>query len=98
MDNKEFLAKRQELEAQLLARAWADADFKAKLLSDPKAAIQEELGIPVPSSFEITVVEETTSHFYLALPINPEEAGEFELSTEDLESVAGGICLGGACA
>src|ERR687894_2574223 len=44
--------------ARLVARAWADPEFKARLLSDTKAAAQE-LGVDASGPVEFVVVENT---------------------------------------
>jgi len=44
--------------ARLVARAWVDPEFKARLLSDTKAAAQE-LGIDASGPIEFVVVENT---------------------------------------
>ena len=45
--------------ARVVARAWADAESKARLLADPKAAIAE-IGYIVPGNVEqLTVLENT---------------------------------------
>ena len=44
--------------AKLVARAWVDPGFKARLLSDPKGATQE-LGIDASGPVEFVVVENT---------------------------------------
>ncbi len=44
--------------AKLVARAWVDPDFKARLLADPKAAAAE-LGIEVAGATKLVVVENT---------------------------------------
>jgi hypothetical protein len=70
---------------QLVARAWGDEAFKARLLAEPAAALVEQ-GIPVPPGVEVRVVENTDRVLYLALPPAPAE----ELSDEQLDAVAGG--------
>ena len=45
--------------AKLVARAWLDPEFKARLLSDTKSAAQE-LGIDASGPVEFVVVENTT--------------------------------------
>jgi hypothetical protein len=36
---------RRELEAQVVARAWADEGFRERLRADPRAAVAEETGV-----------------------------------------------------
>ena len=70
---------------KIVARAWRDAAFKAKLLADPHATLTEA-GVAVPEGVTVKVVENTDSHFHLVLP--PKPTGE--LSDEALDKVAGG--------
>ena len=86
------LASRKELEAQLIARAWQDDGFKQRLLTDPKAAVSEAVGIDVPSGIEIRVVEETPNTLYLVIPQN-----QTELSDEQLDAASGGSCFTYPC-
>jgi hypothetical protein len=72
--------------SQLVARAWADPAFKAKLIADP-AAVLKENGIQVPAGITIKVVENTPKVLHLTLPLPP--APE-ELSEEELHRAAGG--------
>ena len=51
-------ARTYENGAHLVARAWTDPEFKAKLFSDPKAAAAE-LGMDASGPVEIAVVENT---------------------------------------
>lgn len=61
----------EELKHKIVRKAWEDANFKAKLLSDPKTAIKEAFNIDVPSNFKIHAVEETDNQFYLVIPKEP---------------------------
>jgi hypothetical protein len=71
---------------KVIAKAWSDAAFKQRLVSDPKAALAE-LGITgLPAELEIKVVENTPSAVYLVLP--PAPPGE--LSESELDAIAGG--------
>jgi hypothetical protein len=86
---------RQKVEAQIIAKAWQDAAFRARLLADPKAVYGEELakiqpGATLPATLSIQVVEETPTTLYLVLPIDP-DAAEGVLTEEELEAIAGGI-------
>ena len=81
---------RAEMERRLVERSLQDEDFRQRLLADPKAAVEEELGIQLPAEVQIRVVEETADTIYLALP-SASPAGEGgELSDQELEAVAGG--------
>jgi len=73
--------------AKAVARAWTDADYKARLINDPHAALAET-GVEVPAGITVKVVENTTDTQHLVLPVAPPEAGE--VSMEELEKVAGG--------
>ncbi|MGG6314274.1 NHLP leader peptide family RiPP precursor [Paenibacillus macerans] len=59
------------LQSEVIQKAWQDPSFKAKLLSDPKAAIQEALGVILPDHIKVKAVEENSDEFYLVLPQNP---------------------------
>src|SRR3712207_1508563 len=81
---------RQEMERRLLQRSLED-DFRRRLLEDPRAAVEHELGTRPPKSVQVRAVEETPDTIYLVLPSTSpigEKGGE--LSDRELESVAGG--------
>ena len=58
---------------QLVAKAWADPAFKAKLLADPAAVLKEHKLI-VPAGLKIVVVENTEKVLHLTLPLPPAPA------------------------
>lgn len=74
-----------ELSARLTDRASVDADFRSRLLSDPKAAVHEELGIEVPDEVAIKVYENDLETVHVALPAT-------DLAEEQLEAVSAGRC------
>ena len=76
---------RRDLEERIVARAWADEDFRAQLKADPHAAVAEETGITVPEAIDIEVLEETPEKGYLVIPLN-----RVEISEEQLEAASGG--------
>lgn len=75
----------QQAAQQLIARCWADAEFKARLLAEPVATLKAE-GIPVPEGHQIQVVESNASQSYFVIPPQPTD-----LSDDTLDQVAGGI-------
>jgi hypothetical protein len=81
---------RAEAEAQLVSRAWKDAEFRALLLENPRAAIAEELGIVVPDGISVSILQEDIGHVYIVLPPGPEGGvGGFELTDDTLEEIVG---------
>jgi len=88
---------RAEVERRLVERSLEDDSFRQRLLEDPRAAVEEELGIQLPAEVQVSVVEETADTIYLVLP-SVSAAGEAgELSDRELEAVAGGDYLDTAC-
>ena len=57
-----------EMRERLVARATEDEAFRARLLSDPKAAVDEELGLRIPAGFTVEVHEESEDTSHLVLP------------------------------
>ena len=88
---------RREIERKLIERSLQDEAFRQKLLADPQAALEEELGARLPDNIEIRAVEETADTVYLVLPSASLEGEGGELSDRELEAVAGGGYLDTAC-
>ena len=85
------LQNRSEFQNKLVVRAYDDETFRQELMSDPKSVYEREMGISIPDSFKIEVVEEKPNTIYMVLPQKTEESQvEGELSDEALEAVAGG--------
>lgn len=69
----------QEREWQkIVAEAWADPEFKQRLLSDPRAVLAER-GILLDDDIEVKVVESETPVRYLWLPPKPDGEDEVEV-------------------
>ncbi len=82
---------RAEMERTIVQRSIEDDAFRQRLLADPKAAVEEELGTRLPEGVRVEAVEESADTIYLVLPGTPMASGEGgELSDQELESVAGG--------
>ena len=74
----------EELRSELIDLATEDEHFRARLIANPKAAIQEALGIQLPESLSVTVYEDSATAAHLVLPPRA------RLTDEDLEQVAAG--------
>ena len=48
-----------EMRAKVADKAATDADFRARLLGDPKAALAQELSVTIPDSLTVEVHEES---------------------------------------
>lgn len=86
MDPNEF----QKAYGKLVAKAWSDDDFKAKLLSDPMTVFKEN-DITIPEGIEVRMLENTEKITYFILPPEPSD----ELTDEELGGAAGGVCYCG---
>jgi hypothetical protein len=82
---------RAEVERRIVQRSLQDDAFRQRLLSDPKAVVEEELGTRLPEEVQVRAVEESADTIYLVLPSASPLGGEGgELSELQLEAVAGG--------
>ena len=68
-DSKQDLSKTW---ARVVAKAWADEEYKRRLLADPAAVAREE-GVPVPEGLTLKVVEDVPGTRTLVLPPIPAE-------------------------
>ena len=59
---------RAEMEGRLIRRSLQDESFRQRLLEDPRAAVEEELGTRLPEDLQVRAVEETADTIYLVLP------------------------------
>ena len=77
---------------QLIAKSWADEDFKNQLLADPVTVLKAE-GMELPEGVTVNAVEDSAQSLTLVIPAKPES-----LSDNDLGDVSGGrVCAGGMC-
>ncbi len=82
------LQVRRLLEARLITRAMEDPAFHDLLAANPRAAFEEEMGVPMPAALKLQVLEVPDDTLVLALPPKPGPAGE--LSDAELDAVSGG--------
>ena len=80
------MSTQAQIEGQVLAKAEEDAEFRALLLENPKAAVKAATGLSVPDGINIHVVEDNATDYHLVLP----PAGR-KLSDQEISSVAGGF-------
>lgn len=73
-----------EIRAALAEKADADDQFRARLMSDPRAVIEEEFDLAIPDGVEIQVHQDSSEIAHVILPPSP------KLSAEQLSQVAGG--------
>ena len=73
-----------EMRERLIAKATEDETFRTLLLSDPKAAVSEELGVSIPPGYTLKVHEEAVDTSHLVLPPSG------NLGEADLAHAAGG--------
>lgn len=59
------------LQTQVIQKAWEDASFREKLMTDPKSAIRDVLGVVIPDHIQIKTLEETPDQFFLVIPPDP---------------------------
>ncbi|MEA1648114.1 NHLP leader peptide family RiPP precursor [Nitrospirillum sp. BR 11164] len=81
MTNEENL----KITGRIIAKAWADEGYKARLLADPAAVLTAE-GLDLPAGTTFRVVEDTATVQTLVLPARPAD-----LSDDDLDRAAGGF-------
>ncbi len=82
MDQEQF----QKAYGKLVAKAWSDEDFKAKLMADPMAVFKET-ELPVPEGIEVCIVENTDKISHFILPPEPSD----ELTDDQLDGATGGF-------
>jgi len=80
---------REQVEQNIVKKASTDQAFRQQLISNPRAALESQLGSPLPQGVQVSVLEETPSHYYLVLPPSGVAAGS-QLSDEQLGAAAGG--------
>jgi len=74
MDRKEMY----KATGKLIAKAWVDAQFKAKLTADPASVLRAE-GFSIPEGMRIDVFENTDERIYLVIPKKPDQLSDEEL-------------------
>ena len=77
---------------KIVAKAWADEDYKQRLLDDPAAILAAE-GMEIAAGVEIKVVEATDKQAWMILPPKPAD-GKIEDGLERLSAIEWkGCCI-----
>ena len=84
------LNAQQKQMAKIIAKTWADDEYKQRFISDPAAVLKEE-GADVPAGMTFEVLEATADKAYLVLPPKPADADVIDGAEERLAS---SICCG----
>lgn len=90
------LTQEQKFYAEIIQKAWDDAEFKKELLTNPAAAIEKLTGkkVNLPEGKRIVVRDQTDdSTVFINIPAK-RTTDEVELTEDQLEAVAGGTLLG----
>jgi len=81
---------RADIERSVIERSLQDDAFRRRLLEDPRATMEQELGVQLPADMRVQAVEETADTIYLVLPSVSSSGVGDEMSDLELETVAGG--------
>lgn len=81
---------RGQLEDVIREKAYADPNYRAELVANPKKVLANLLTGGLPADVEVKIVEENSKVIYLAIPPKAVQTGD-ELSEDDLKKVAGGF-------
>lgn len=90
------LTKTQKVYAKVVHEAWENEEFKANLIADPIATIEELTGtvIKIPAGKKLVVLDQMDeSIVYVNIPSVQEEVTNMELTDEQLEKAAGGLSI-----
>ncbi len=91
----------QKVYTEVVQRAWEDAEFKKSLIANPVEVIEKFTGkkVNLPEGKTLVVIDESETKnnkpedgkTYFVIP--EAKHGDFELTEEELEKVAGGISV-----
>lgn len=93
MTDQQSNTSRRAFEARIIAKAWKDPSYKQRLLTNPKAVLQQEVAavdptVVLPAELQVQVHEEAPNVYHLVLPRNPREISLGELIGDNLEAVS----------
>jgi hypothetical protein len=94
------ITQEQKFYAEIVEKAWEDAEFKKELVANPVAAIEKFTGkkLNLPAGKTFVVRDQTDeSAIYINIPAASKKTVDTQLNDEQLEAVAGGIIGPGGC-
>lgn len=71
IDVTKFGPYHENLAAALAEQIWNNAEFKSKLLKDPKKVLKQEINLEVLESQKINIIDKQPDEFYFVLPAIP---------------------------
>ena len=74
----------QEMRTRVIEKAAEDTEFRARLVEDPKSAVERELDISIPAGMAVQVHEESADTVHLVLPPSS------KLSQADMQAIHAG--------
>jgi len=75
----------------IVAKAMKDAAFRKRLMQDPRAALESELGVELPAGLKVQIHEDSPGVINLVLPGPVEVSSQRPLTDEQLQQVSGGM-------
>jgi hypothetical protein len=87
-DKPELAAKGAEALQSVLSRSATDSGYRQRLLTDPRTAISEVTGRPLPSDYTVAFIENNADTTIVLPPVAT--LAPVELNEAELQGVAGG--------
>ena len=87
---QKIAVSRKLIEAEIIARAWVDDDFRLQLIANPAVALAG-MGVPLPEGKMIRIIQEESDVICLTIP--PKPTVDAEADDDELAAVAGGGLL-----
>jgi hypothetical protein len=55
--------------SQIWTRSMNDAEFRARLLANPRTTLEDEMGLMLPENMNVSVIENTHRKYTIVLPV-----------------------------
>ena len=67
---QQVISEQYKIWGKVIAQAWSDEDYKARLLTSPKAVLKEA-GLNISDEIEVEVMQDTPKLSHVVLPVPP---------------------------